>query len=146
MKRYSKYIFLVFCLLTLFVFLTKSRNDKYITTSKNIEDISNQKDSLFELADEILEISLKEKEINDSIINNLDLKIKNKELTIDQQYSQINKMKKEKKKNVVIEPPIVSSSNNFDYEFLLIENFKMEMEINELKFIIDSLNNKLNNE
>lgn len=86
-----------FCiLLTLtLTFKSESVDGKYEETQMEIEEMESEKDSLFILADEVLDVVAHEQELNDSILHNLDEKVKNSEMTIEQQVVQLKKLLKD---------------------------------------------------
>jgi len=88
-----------FFILLALTYIFKSENIQYKYDEVNIEldKISTQKDSLFELADEVLDDVIHEKEINDSIFSELDNQVRNKEITIEQQVYQLKLLLKESK-------------------------------------------------
>jgi hypothetical protein len=89
-------IFIGFCISATIV--TMFRGSYYETnyfveeTKNEIEEMSIQKDSLFQFADDVLDVVINKKVVNDSIVSNLDEQVRNKEMTIEQQVYQLKNL------------------------------------------------------
>ena len=79
----------------IYIFKTEDFKGKYEETKIEVNEMTNQKDSLFQLADDVLEVVVHEKELNDSIFSELDEQVKNKEITIEQQVYKLKLLLKE---------------------------------------------------
>ena len=102
MKNFLIILLGLFISITLVITLKGNDSDTqyFVDETKNeIEEMSIQKDSLFQLADNVLDIVVHKKEINDSIVNNLDYQVRNSEMTIEQQVLQLKELLKEAKES-----------------------------------------------
>jgi hypothetical protein len=92
-------IFSAFCLLLTLVVIIRSNQHMYEhdyeDAQSNIDSMKIEKDSLFQLADDVLDIVFHEKEMKDSIVSNLDYQVKNSEITIEQQVRQLKELLRE---------------------------------------------------
>jgi hypothetical protein len=90
--KYYWFIILGFIIGSFLVFMIKSSSMTPTPIDKNqldVKEMKNNRDSLFILADSVANKVSEMKEANKSKINDLDLKVKNKEITINQQVSSL---------------------------------------------------------
>ena len=159
-RKHIIYISLGLCLLISLVLLLKAsyiETENYTKAHDEVKELSSQKDSLFSLADQVLDNVIHEKEVNDSIVSDLDSQVRNKEITIDQQVIQLKMLLKEandakdfaleqqEKASEMSKMSIIQSQQSneakqkahFEYQKLLEENARLLEEIEELKKNID---------
>jgi len=164
-KSYIIYILLGFCISLTMILILKDGyvKNKYDKTHDDVREISSQQDSLFNLADEVLDVVVHEKEMSDSIVGELDNQVRNKEMTIHQQVIQLKKLlkqatdakdlaiKQQEKALQMEEMSILQSQQSklakqkaeLEYKKLLENNSKLLEEIEELKKKIGDFKNEL---
>jgi len=163
MTEYRKniiYISLGLCVSISLILLLKAsyvETESYTKAHDEVKELSDQKDSLFSLADQVLDNVIHEKEVNDSIVGDLDSQVRNKEITIYQQVIQLKMflkeaneakdfaLKQQEKALQMEEMSIIQSQQSklakqkaeLEYQKLLEENIRLLEEIEELKKNID---------
>jgi hypothetical protein len=164
-KSYIIYILLGLCISLTMILILKDGyvKNKYDKTHDDVREISSQQDSLFNLADEVLDVVVHEKEMSDSIVGELDNQVRNKEMTIHQQVIQLKKLlkqatdakdlaiKQQEKALQMEEMSILQSQQSklakqkaeLEYKKLLENNSKLLEEIEELKKKIGDFKNEL---
>ena len=150
-----------FCVLVTLIitFKTDNSNDGYEKAQNDIKEMVSQKDSLFELADEVLDVVIQEKKDNDSIFSDLGDQVRNGEMTIEQQLRQVRRLLKDaeesnkfalEQKDIAEEMQKMSilqkeqselarMKSEKRYHLLMEENKILSQEIERLNQIIDSL-------
>ncbi len=164
LKKYFYIIFSIFIAAIIIITLREDRNKKLHETCVSVNELSNQSDSLFNLADEVLEVVSKEKEMNDSVVNSLDDKVKNKEITIEEQIKELKRLVKqsndarlfaieqselatEMERQSILQKQLAEEArlqSEIKYKKLLEENFKLQETIDILNKKIEDLANLLN--
>ena len=164
-KNYIIYILLGLCISLTMILILKDGyvKNKYDKTHDDVREISSQQDSLFNLADEVLDVVVHEKEMSDSIVGELDNQVRNKEMTIHQQVIQLKKLlkqatdakdlaiKQQEKALQMEEMSIIQSQQSklakqkaeLEYQKLLEQNSKLLEEIEELKKKTENFKNKI---
>jgi hypothetical protein len=91
-----KNFLIIFILVSVSVVLIKVGNSDtqfFIEETQNdIDEIATSQDSLFQFADDVLDVVSNKKAVNDSIFIDLDEQVKSKEITIEQQVYQLKQL------------------------------------------------------
>jgi hypothetical protein len=154
-KNHIIYILLGLCVSLTIILILKDGyvRNKYSETHDDVIQISSQQDSLFHLADEVLDVVIHEKEVNDSIFTELDNQVKDKEITIEQQVIQLKKLLKKandakdfalKQQEIAMEmeemsliksqeAKLAKNKAELEYQKLLEKNSQLLEEIEQLK-------------
>ena len=164
-KHLKKYLYIIFSIFIATIIIVTLREDySKNKLSEAHDELTNQTDSLFNLADEVLDVVIQEKEMNDSIVSNLDDKVKNKEITIEQQIKELKRLVKESndakiyaieqsdlakemEMQSILQKELAEESrmqSEIRYKELLRENSKLQETIDMLNKKIEDLANLLN--